>query len=212
MSVTRLALQTAISCKINLYFFPLQDVRPICISRPMTRLAWSEQAPVRWLPWTSPSPSTLWCPPYLHLVTWDRSMDPQQVSKEFLKAYMLFSWNCYNTHISPPGRGGGMKGKAGSGGGGGGTRGGRQRNRGNMGNHSGGHGGADRHGGHMSGSQASQDLGSQPFSQGPLTQGYMNMSQPSQMSQPGLSQPELSQVCSLNCHPLRISPNYKVAI
>ncbi|XP_032387046.1 regulator of nonsense transcripts 1 [Etheostoma spectabile] len=91
-----------------------------------------------------------------------------------------------------PGRGGGMKGKAGSGGGSG-TRGGRQRNRGNMGNHSSGHGGADRHGGHMSGSQASQDLGSQPFSQGPLTQGYMNMSQPSQMSQPGLSQPELSQ-------------------
>uniref|UniRef100_A0AAZ3S5P4 Upf1 domain-containing protein n=1 Tax=Oncorhynchus tshawytscha TaxID=74940 RepID=A0AAZ3S5P4_ONCTS len=47
--------------------------------------------------------------------------------------------------------------------------------------------------GHMSGSQASQDLGSQPFSQGPLTQGYITMSQPSQMSQPGLSQPELSQ-------------------
>uniref|UniRef100_A0A673BRR1 ATP-dependent helicase RENT1 n=1 Tax=Sphaeramia orbicularis TaxID=375764 RepID=A0A673BRR1_9TELE len=67
------------------------------------------------------------------------------------------------------GRGGGMKGKTGSGGGGGGR------------------------GGHMSGSQASQDLGSQSFSQGPLTQGYINMSQPSQMSQPGLSQPELSQ-------------------
>uniref|UniRef100_A0AAQ6IIY4 Upf1 domain-containing protein n=1 Tax=Anabas testudineus TaxID=64144 RepID=A0AAQ6IIY4_ANATE len=57
-----------------------------------------------------------------------------------------------------------------------------------------GNGGMDRgHGGHMSGSQASQDLVSQPFSQGPLTQGYINMSQPSQMSQPGLSQPELSQ-------------------
>uniref|UniRef100_A0A4W6F510 ATP-dependent helicase RENT1 n=1 Tax=Lates calcarifer TaxID=8187 RepID=A0A4W6F510_LATCA len=74
------------------------------------------------------------------------------------------------------------------------TAGGRQRNRSNMGNHGGGNGGADRgHGGHMSASQASQDLGSQPFSQGPLTQGYINMSQPSQMSQPGLSQPELSQ-------------------
>uniref|UniRef100_A0AAZ3NRS5 Upf1 domain-containing protein n=1 Tax=Oncorhynchus tshawytscha TaxID=74940 RepID=A0AAZ3NRS5_ONCTS len=81
------------------------------------------------------------------------------------------------------GRGGGMKSKAG-----GGARGGRQRSRG-MASHGGGNG---QHG-HMSGSQASQDLGSQPFSQGPLTQGYITMSQPSQMSQPGLSQPELSQ-------------------
>lgn len=90
-----------------------------------------------------------------------------------------------------------MKGKSGSGGGGN-TRGGRQRNRGSLGNHH----GADRgHGGHMTGSQASQDLGSQPFSQGPLTQGYM--SQPSQMSQPGLSQPELSQVGSTDHHTLR---------
>lgn len=90
-----------------------------------------------------------------------------------------------------------MKGKAGSGGGSG-TRGGRQRNRGNTGNHGGGNGVDRGHGGHMSGSQASQDLVSQPFSQGPLTQGYINMSQPSQMSQPGLSQPELSQVCHLS--------------
>ena len=112
----------------------------------------------------------------------------------------------------PPGRGGGMKGKAGSGGGGG-MRGGRQKNRSNVGNHGGGNGGADRgHGGHMSGSQASQDLGSQPFSQGPLTQGYINMSQPSQMSQPGLSQPELSQVCSRHCHLLGINFHHKISI
>ncbi|MEQ2162721.1 hypothetical protein GOODEAATRI_022676 [Goodea atripinnis] len=72
----------------------------------------------------------------------------------------------------------------------GGTRGGRQKNPGTMGN-----GGIDHelHGGHMAGSQASQDQGSQQYSQGPLTQGCHNMSQPSQMTQPGLSQPELSQ-------------------
>ncbi|MEQ2216213.1 hypothetical protein XENOCAPTIV_012569, partial [Xenoophorus captivus] len=72
----------------------------------------------------------------------------------------------------------------------GGTRGGRQKNSGTMGN-----GGIDHelHGGHMAGSQASQDQGSQQYSQGPLTQGYHNMSQPSQMTQSGLSQPELSQ-------------------
>ncbi|MEQ2300435.1 ATP-dependent helicase NAM7, partial [Ameca splendens] len=100
--------------------------------------------------------------------------------------------------ISPPsylgqmngpcaGHGGSIKNKsAGSGG----TRGGRQKNPGTMGN-----GGIDHelHGGHMAGSQASQDQGSQQYSQGPLTQGYHNMSQPSQMTQPGLSQPELSQ-------------------
>lgn len=83
------------------------------------------------------------------------------------------------------GRGGSMKNKSASTCGSG-TRGARQRNRGDV--------GID--GGHMTGSQASQDQGSQPFSQGPLTQGYISMSQPSQMSQPGLSQPELSQVCS----------------
>uniref|UniRef100_A0AAQ6A9T7 Upf1 domain-containing protein n=1 Tax=Amphiprion ocellaris TaxID=80972 RepID=A0AAQ6A9T7_AMPOC len=94
--------------------------------------------------------------------------------------------------IPPPGYLGQVNGPTAGSGGGGGTRGGRQRNRGNMGNHSGG-GDRGQHGGHMSGSQASQDQGSQPFSQGPLTQGYISMSQPSQMSQPGLSQPELSQ-------------------
>lgn len=65
---------------MNIYFL-LQVVRPTCISKPMTRLVWLAQAPVPWLPWTSPSRSTLWCHPYPHLGTWDRWMAPVQVRK-----------------------------------------------------------------------------------------------------------------------------------
>lgn len=176
----------------------LQGVRPTCISRRMTRSVWLAQGPVPCPPWTSRSPSTLWCLRFLHQGTWDRWMDLQQVRKSYichatssflLRQLGIVWWNFVTRLDLRTGRGGGLKGKSGSGGGGG-TRGGRQRNRGN---HS---GGTDRgqHGGQMTTSQTSQDQGSQPFSQGPLTQGYINMSQPSQMSQPGLSQPELSQV------------------